>query len=644
MPTVLRMRLAPVMRVLLAAVLGARLIAAHGADHASANGGEAGGSQSSGRANVLVISGTDAYLPAFEAINRAMQAALDERHSRPVAFLYEATDSGRVSGDPGPTFAEYLENKYRGTRIDAVVLTTELAADLYLEHRNRLWPDAPVILHSLPAADARRVPPHPGLVVLPTNWGVLGTLRIARRLQPDARRVTVVSGISRLDQRILDAARVDLERGALGIPVEFVVGQSPRTVEVRLAQDDRRSIVLYLSMFRDEHGGVHVPRDVLTRLSAASAAPIYGIFDTFVGHGLVAGEMESFAERGERVADLLVTALARPTASALVVPATRSRCVADARQLERYGLSPGLLPDGCDLRFVERPFVERYWWQSLLVAVALVVQSVLIALLLLQRRRRRAAELSLAAQRLQLAHASRLAVAGELTASIAHEINQPLGAILANAEAAELLVQSGRLERSELLQILADIRRDDVRASEVIRRLRAMLARHDVERRRFDLHALVEETAALVRTEASRRGVAIDCALGARHAEIFGDRVQLQQVLINLVLNAFDASAASAEGARHVTIETCDTADGVRMSVRDSGPGVAAADLPRLFDSYFSTKAGGMGLGLSIARSIVDAHGGTIAAANTGGGAVFVVELPRPPSDERPGRSGRSPP
>lgn len=644
MPTVLRMRPAPVARVLLAAVLGAHPMVAHGADHASPNGHGANGPETKGRANVLVISGTDAYLPAFEAIDRAMRVALDARHGRPASFLYEATDAGRMSGDPGSTFPEYLASKYRGTRIDAIVLATELAADLYLAHRNRLWPDAPVVVHSLPAADARRLPRQPGLVVLPTSWDVAGTLRIARRLQPDARRVIVVSGRSRLDQRIVDGSRVEMEAGAVGLPIEFVVGQSPRDVEVRLAKDDRRSIVLYLSVFRDDDGGVHVPRDVLTRLSAASAAPIYGIFDTFVGHGLVAGEMESFAERGERVADLLATALARPTASALVLPATRSRCVADARQLERYGLSPGLLPDGCDLRFVERPFVERYWWQSLLVTVALVVQSVLIALLLLQRRRRRAAELSLAAQRLQLAHASRLAVAGELTASIAHEINQPLGAILANAEAAELLVQSGRLERSELLQILADIRRDDVRASEVIRRLRAMLARHDVERCRFDLHALVEETAALVRTEASRRGVAIDCALGARHAEIFGDRVQLQQVLINLVLNAFDASAASAEGARHVTIETCDTADGVRMSVRDSGPGVAAADLPRLFDSYFSTKAGGMGLGLSIARSIVDAHGGTIAAANTGGGAVFVVELPRPPSDERPGRSGRSPP
>ena len=134
-------------------------------------------------------------------------------------------------------------------------------------------------------------------------------------------------------------------------------------------------------------------------------------------------------------------------------------------------------------------------------------------------------------------------MAGELTASIAHEINQPLGAILSNADAAEMLVQSGQIQREELLQILADIRRDDLRASEVIKRLRTLLARHEVERRRFSLNQAVEDVAAILRAEARRRDATVDYALDARQADMMGDPVQIQQVIINLILNAFDAGA-----------------------------------------------------------------------------------------------------
>jgi signal transduction histidine kinase len=307
----------------------------------------------------------------------------------------------------------------------------------------------------------------------------------------------------------------------------------------------------------------------------------------------------------------------------------RPRPYVDWRQLQRWSIPEERLPIDAVVLFREPTLWDRYRYQLIGVAVLVVSQTGLIVLLLLQRRRRRAAELGLAAQRVQLLHASRLAVAGELTASIAHEINQPLGAILSNAEAAELLVQSGRIEQAELLQILADIRRDDLRASEVIKRLRTLLARHEVEHRRFDLNHLVEDTAAIVRSEAQRRGVTVEYSMRARQPEVVGDRIQIQQVIINLILNAFDASAALPETERRVLVGTSDPALGARLTVRDFGHGIAEADLPRVFESFFSTKGGGMGLGLSIARSIVEAHGGTITAANREVGAVFVVVLPR---------------
>jgi signal transduction histidine kinase len=203
-----------------------------------------------------------------------------------------------------------------------------------------------------------------------------------------------------------------------------------------------------------------------------------------------------------------------------------------------------------------------------------------------------------------------------------------------NADAAEMLIQTDQLRRDELLQILADIKRDDLRASEVIKRLRALLARHDTERRRFNMNETVQATAGILRAEARRREVDVEYGLRAERADVLGDAVQIQQVIINLTLNAFDASAEFPKDARRVVVETLDTASGVQVSVRDFGIGIAMVDLPHVFDPFFSTKRSGMGLGLSIARSIVEAHGGTIAAASCAPGAEFRIILPLAPATD----------
>jgi len=591
-----------------------------------------------GAARVLVINGADAYLPAFVAIDSAMRAAVEQRYDRPVIWIYETLDALRFGADAvSPQLAELIAKKYGDARIDVVVLVTEPALDFYLRYRERLWPQAALVFHSVPsrAVRIRNLGASSSGIAADQDYGK--TLRIAFSLQPRARRLVVVAGTAAFDQAELEDARKALQPYAGRVQVEYLVGLSLSETSKRLARETRDTIVLYTTMFRDADGNVHTPRSVLETISAASAAPVYGAFDSYVGGGIVAGAIEPFRLRGEKTGELVVQAL-RSTArrSPLVLASPASECVADGRQLERFGLPAATLPEGCDVRYVEASFFERYWWQTLLVLLALVAQSVLIAALLLQSRRRRAAELSLQSQRVQLLHASRLAVAGELTASIAHEINQPLGAILSNADAAEMLVESGQMQRAELLQILADIRRDDLRASEVIKRLRALLSRHETERRRFSVNRAVEDTAAVLRAEARRRAVALDFILGARRADVIGDVVQIQQVIINLILNAFDASAELAEDARRVCVETSDTPSGVQISVRDFGAGIAPSDLPRVFDSFFSTKRSGMGLGLSIARSIVEAHGGTIAAARREVGAEFRIVLPRASQDDRP--------
>jgi signal transduction histidine kinase/GAF domain-containing protein len=243
---------------------------------------------------------------------------------------------------------------------------------------------------------------------------------------------------------------------------------------------------------------------------------------------------------------------------------------------------------------------------------------------------RRQAELEAARQRTDLAHAARVTIVGELTASIAHEINQPLGAILSNAETAVILLESKQPQLAEVRQILAEIRQDDLRASEVIRRLRELLRKHELELKLIDLNAVTSNVLRLVDAETRRRGVEIKKQFADTLPVVRGDVIHLQQVLLNLILNGMEAMSESSESNRRLTMRTgYDGKGNVEVAVEDSGPGISPDHLPRLFDSFFTTKTHGMGLGLSIVRSIVEAHGGRIwAENNSSGGACFRFTLP----------------
>ena len=228
----------------------------------------------------------------------------------------------------------------------------------------------------------------------------------------------------------------------------------------------------------------------------------------------------------------------------------------------------------------------------------------------------------------KLTRSSRLVAMGELTASIAHELNQPMSAILSNVDAAEMLLDAGHADGGELRQILDDIRSDDLRASEVIRHVRALTKTHRTERESFDVNELIASVLRLVWLSAQRRKVAVRAEYAVLPL-VHADRVHVQQVLLNLLVNAMDAVAGAPEPQRHVTVRTAEKADGtVEIAVNDSGPGIPVDQRARIFESFYTTKKDGMGLGLSIARSLVEAQGGRIwAEAGSSGGAVLRFTL-----------------
>jgi C4-dicarboxylate-specific signal transduction histidine kinase len=234
---------------------------------------------------------------------------------------------------------------------------------------------------------------------------------------------------------------------------------------------------------------------------------------------------------------------------------------------------------------------------------------------------------------MEVAHANRVATMGELTASIAHEVNQPIAATASNADAALRWLSARPPDLEEVRQALDRITKDAHRAGDVIGRIRDIIKKAPPRKDRVDINEAIREVIELTRGEAAKNGASVQTALGEGLPLVEGDRVQLQQVGLNLIVNAVQAMGAIQEGPRELSITTARAEpNGVLVAVKDSGPGVPPANLERLFTPFFTTKPGGLGMGLSICRSIIEAHGGRLwVTANLPRGAIFHFTVPTHP-------------
>jgi len=272
---------------------------------------------------------------------------------------------------------------------------------------------------------------------------------------------------------------------------------------------------------------------------------------------------------------------------------------------------------------------EQYPGQFAAFIAALLVQAALILVLLREHRRRQIAEVQARRRMAELVHVNRFSTAGELTASIAHEINQPLTAILNNAEAANVILQSSSPDIAELKDIVTDILQDDRRAAEVIRRMHSLLKKAPFELTNMDVNDLARETVAFLSKLAIGRKVELVSVITPDALPILGDRIQLQQVILNLVVNAIDAMKDMPSQKHIISIRTARVENFAELSVSDRGPGIPEDRLKEVFEPFFTSKAEGMGMGLSIARTIIEAHNGQIWAQNRDhGGASFRIKLP----------------
>jgi FixJ family two-component response regulator/signal transduction histidine kinase len=581
--------------------------------------------------HVLVLYSNDRLLPANLAMDTALAAALSASAQVSAEFLGAPRFSGAAYG---ATLAKFLREKYAAWPPDVVVVLGDEALVFVLQHRAELFAQIPVVGAAVEKSLLESLPPLPaGVIAVPVVYDFRGTIALALHLHPRARRLVFVTGTSSLDRAWEAQLRELVPRFKGRTTAEFLAVLGTDAILKRLGEVGGDAVVVTPGYFRDGAGHEFVPRQALKAMAQATAAPVYGPFDTFMGAGIVGGSIVSFTTIGREAGEAVSALLAGTPPEGLHLPALSPTALhLDWRQVFRWGIDPAAIPADAVIDFKQPPFLEQCRDEAIAGTLVFLAQSGFMGWLLTERRRRRMAEQAMQKQHFELAHACRLATAGELTASIAHEINQPLGAILSNADAADLLLEGGVDRQAELRAILADIRRDDLRASEVIRRLRALLTKHEVERQAFVLSQVVSGVASMLAPEACRRRLTLGVRL-ASGATLVGDPFQIEQLLLNLILNAMEAMADAPEGQRAAVVSVETVADRIALSVRDHGHGIAPEHLPQLFDSFFSTKREGMGFGLSISRTIVEAHGGRIWAENAPvRGAVFHVSLPAAPA------------
>jgi signal transduction histidine kinase len=392
------------------------------------------------------------------------------------------------------------------------------------------------------------------------------------------------------------------------------------------------SAIFWNQLRVDGAGVTHEGDESLKRMRAIATAPIFSYDDTFFTGGTVGGPMLSRSEISGKTAAVALQLLAgekpvaiRPGPIGFAPPRY------DWRELQRWNIGESSLPEGSEVYFREATVWQHYRVQFLALSTVFLMQGWLIAALLYERRGRRYADGELRQRMSELARINRYSTAGELSSSIAHEINQPLATILANAETATLMLQQAPPNLDEIRHILLDIQRDNHRASDIVRHLRNLFKGGGFEAKVIDLNEVINEVIEIASATAERHRVQVQSVFETPCIQVEGDAVQLQQVVMNLLMNAIDA-VTQEHGPRTVVVRVGQVAGRARLSVIDTGSGVPPEKKEEIFEPLFTTKDGGMGMGLAIVRTIVRAHGGQIRVDDAvGGGAVFLVTLPLAP-------------
>lgn len=584
-----------------------------------------------GPKRVVLIDSFGRNFSPYNTISSVVRTELVRGLGEPVDFVQVSLESGGVQEANEEALVDYLRALCARRAPDLVITNGGPAVRFFEKYRQHLLPGVPAV-HGGP--DERWLK---GLTLDPDETAVAVRLDIPALLQnilrtlPRTQEVVAVFGETPLERFWADQIRREWTPFGSRVRLTFWDGLTFEEMVRRAATLRPDTAVFFGLMISDAAGIPYEYESAFERFHAASHAPVFGWSTITLGRGSVGGPLLPVHRIAQETARSSVRVLRGERPGSIRVPTIgMDGPFYDARELERWHIDEKRLPPGSEVRFRPPSFFQAYRGRILAAAAVLFLQAVAIAALVVGHRRQRRAEQEAARLRRDVAHVGRVTVLGQLASSLAHELAQPLGAILRNAEAAEIFLAGEDPDLDELRAIVADIKADDHRARDVIEGLRNLLRRREPKRVALDAASLVDGALSLVRPDARARGVRIETTVARDLPAVTGDPVHLQQVLLNLFVNAMEAMESTTPDARLLCVDVrSPDPHTLEIAVRDTGPGIAPDAVATLFEPFRTTKREGMGMGLAISRTLVEAHGGSLRAeAGRGPGATFVVTLP----------------
>jgi signal transduction histidine kinase len=563
---------------------------------------------------------------------KAIRMELDRQSPWPLDITENSLVTARFSDeDPEGPFVDYLRALFAKRPLDLIVSIGAPAANFVQRHRQRLFAGTPMVLM---AVDERRVQ-YSNLTANDTAVAVrinyLSVFENILQVLPDTKDVVVVVGTSPIEKFWKEAIAKEVEPLANRIKLSWTDELSFESLLKQASTLPPHTAIFWELMIVDAVGVVHEGDVPLTRLHAVANAPIFSYDESFFGSAIVGGPLLLVADSSRRTAAVAVRILGGEKPGEIKTPPVQfAGPVFDWREMRRWGISESRLPAGSEIRFRPATAWEQYRWQVLIIAAVILTQTLLIMGLLYEHQRRRKAEVQSMQRMTELAHLNRVATAGELSASIAHEVKQPLAAVVAQSSAALRWLAHATPDLDEARAALKKITFAGNRASEIVDNLRSMFRKESGARRPLDINGLITNVIGLTSHEAQKHDILVHTTfLDAPKPQTLGDQAQLEQVFLNLVMNAIEAMNSSKSDHRVLELKTSvNEGHEVLVTVADSGPGVDAENLEKIFDAFFTTKPDGMGMGLSICRSIIESHGGRLWALPGDPGLIFCVSLP----------------
>jgi signal transduction histidine kinase len=594
---------------------------------------------------VLVLFPEESFsAPAYRMIYSALKEVFDQAPGRGATLLGEGLDL-YLFPDPAAqrTLAAFIGSKYARTNIDLLIPVAPSSLAFVLRLRESIFPGVPVVYCGELAHPSKRLEHRSDVTGTALTLEIAGTIELARRLTPGLKRIAVVAGTGMIDEYMLTLFHEAFGSFKGQLELIDLVGLPLEQLLIKSSELPAASAILFVNFQRDGAGKIFSSAATLKLLSQAANAPIFNFIDTALGYGSVGGRMTQIEAMARKAAEIALRVLSGESIAEIEpFVVAENPAMFDWRELKRWGIDESALPPGSVVRFRQYSPWEQYRWWIIGTVGFFCCLILLISILVNSLIRRKQAEQAVAITRQELSHVTRVSTVGGLAQGLSHEINQPLMAIQANAEAARNLMAAERPDLSEVREALDDIVVSNRRAQAVVRRIRQMVEKKPMVFTRVDLNQVASSAAEVVHAYAGQKRVDLRLDLDPGLSRVHGDLVQLQQVALNLIVNAVEAAGDDRAAVRLVGIKTAGSGDRrVRLLVSDSGAGITPQTMERVFEPFFTTKPQGLGLGLSISRTIAEAHGGTLeVSASPDGGATFCLDLPAVEKSGRPGQAG----